>query len=170
MTLTRNQRAQVALAVLAVATALGCSTREQSAGPTRAQQSMRFQVLCVGYSNWARWEDATSLDVREYTCAPGDSFGGGSPPNCCQNEGPFVLVAVANDSTALVRYPSGLAVQRGWAIVARPLDQGEASRRGPDTLTVSTKWRHFATETIDGGCVYSVRINRSVPPRAVEGE
>ena len=153
-----SRQARFALLLLTVTAVSACSTRERGADPGRARQTMRFEVVAVGYSSWERWEKATTLDVREYACAVGDSFGGGRPPNCCADDGPFVFVAIANESTARVRYPSCLAVLIGWSCAPLPMDS--RARSGPDTLAVTTDWSHFGTHATDGGCLYSVRVMR----------
>lgn len=134
-----------------------CAPRERA---RQAKQTVQLQVLVVGYSNWARAENAAKPDVREYSCAAGDTFGGGRPPACCQDEGPFVLVSALNDSTAVIRYPRCLVVLRSWAWIAGSFDRAIERNNGPDTITVTTNWRHFNTYVTDGGCAYSVRIKR----------
>lgn len=159
MTPIGSRRARFVVMLLALTTFSGCSPGERGFESSRAGHPVRFQVVAVGYSTWSSWETSTKLDVREYACAEGDSFGGGRPPNCCESEGPFVFIAATSESTALVRYPSCLSVLKGWSCAPLPLDSSLAS--GPDTLTVSTNWSHFGTHVTDGGCLYSVRVMRS---------
>jgi hypothetical protein len=158
--MSRAQRHWIPLVIVALTAIGGCMAPEKGARHARPlpPRRMRFQVVAVsmGAITWER----IALDVREYTCAPGDSFGGGRPPNCGQEEGPFILVGIKNDTTAIIRYPSCVSVLRGWgALYWEGGRERVLKGPGPDTVTVTPRWRHFATWTIDGGCSYSIRVN-----------
>jgi hypothetical protein len=145
----------LALLVLALMAGPACTSLE------RPKRTVQLQVLVVGYSSWARAEESANPDVREYNCAPGDTFGAGRLPECCDREGPFILVSITGDSTAVIRYPRCLDMTRGFASWYVLPVQPSPRRRGPDTVEVSTDWRHFDTHVTDGGCAYSVRIKPS---------
>jgi len=94
------------------------------------------------------------LDVAFVTAAVGDTFGGGR--GCCSYDPPFVLIGVTGEEQALVEYSRCLELMRYWA----PTYGDDAIQRphGPDTLTITTGWRHLTTGSIDGGCFISIRV------------
>jgi hypothetical protein len=126
-------------------------------GPKRqsdTRPTLRFQFVCEGGRESIR--QPRNLDVHEYSAAVGESFGGEKPP-CCA--GDFILLAITGERQALVQYPGGLDVMQYWDPSPRPFQKLERGP-GPDTLTITTAWRHFTTRVIDGGCYVSVRVMR----------
>lgn len=146
----RRGRCLLLLSILL--TAGGCSGREHLA---IAKSTIRLQLVCEGYGEVGGTQDSPRLlDVREFSPALGDTFGGGSPACCCEHA--FVLMAITNGRQALVRYSDCLLVTKHWGPSYSDLEVAE--RRGPDTLTITTDWRHLATGSVCGGCYISVRI------------
>lgn len=122
--------------------------------PRRA--AAHFQVVREFY--WVRSpHDPRALDVFDYTPAVGDTFGPGGFN--------FVVAALPDTDRAILNFPPGLAVMNGWWLhsYGDSANPYHSLRGGGDTVTVTTRWTHFSTQSVDAGSYVSVRMVRRPP-------